>query len=255
MPDTWLQIHNQNDKASMRLICFPFAGGSAQAYRDWSNFLPKDIELCAVQLPGREMRQREAPIDNTFDIVDALMPELTPVLDRPFALFGHSMGAIIAFEFARRLQQEGKSSPEALIVSGRVAPHRPLTRAAINHLPREEFIDGLRQLNGTPAEVLEDNDLMSLIEPMLRADLAVHESYEYTDESRLQNDILAFGGLCDPEAGREDVAAWREVTDGSFDMQMMPGDHFFIRSAQVLFLRALSIELREMMARVTALES
>lgn len=238
----------------MRLICFPFAGGSAQAFREWRDHLPQSIELCAVQLPGREMRQREAPVDSADAIVDAVLPVLAPLLDRPFALFGHSMGAIIAFELARRLQQDRRSAPACLIVSGRVAPHRPLTRAPINHLPREGFIEGLRQLDGTPPEVLDDSELMSLIEPMLRADLAVHESYQYRAEPRLACDVLAFGGLRDPEAGRGDVEAWREVTDGSFGLQMMPGAHFFIRTAQPVFLRALSIELRRLMARTSAPE-
>lgn len=238
----------------MRLFCFPFAGGSAQAFKGWRDYLPQNIELCAVQLPGREMRQREAPIASAEAIIDALLPALIPLMDRPFTLFGHSMGAIIAFELARRLQQEGRPAPECLIVSGRVAPQRPLRRAAINHLSREEFMEGLRQLNGTPAEVLNDKDLMSLIEPMLRADLAVHENYQYRETPRLQCDILAFGGLRDSEAGRDDVAAWREVTDGSFGMQMMPGEHFFIREARTFFLRALSIELRAVMARSAAPE-
>ncbi len=249
MSNPWLQVHAPNANASMRLFCFPFAGGSAQAFRDWRDYLPQSIELCAVQLPGREMRQREMPMANADEIVDALLPILTPLMDRPFTLFGHSMGAIIAFELARRLQQEGKPAPECLVVSGRVAPHRPLTRAPINHLSRDEFIEGLRHLGGTPAEVLGDSELMSLIEPMLRADLAVHEDYTYRAEPRLKCDVLAFGGLRDPEAGRGDVEAWREATDGSFSLQMMPGDHFFIRSAQPLFLRALSIELRKAMAR------
>jgi medium-chain acyl-[acyl-carrier-protein] hydrolase len=118
----------------MRLFCFPFAGGSAQAFREWRDHLPQSIELCAVQLPGREMRQRETPIASADDIVEALLPALLPLMDRPFILFGHSMGAVIAFELARGLQQEGRPTPECLIVSGRVAPHRPLTRAPINHL-------------------------------------------------------------------------------------------------------------------------
>ena len=245
----WVEIFKSQENAIARLICFPFAGGSVQAFREWHDYLPRSIELCAVQLPGREMRQRETPIANAADIVDAVLPALIPLMDRPFAVYGHSMGAIIAYELARRLQQEGHPAPECLIVSGRVAPQRPLTRAPINHLPHEEFIEGLRQLDGTPAAVLNDSELMSLIEPMLRADLAVHEDYKYQHEPRLQCDILAFGGLCDPEAGRDDVAAWRDATDGLFGLQMMPGGHFFIRSAQALFLRALSIELRKMMTR------
>jgi medium-chain acyl-[acyl-carrier-protein] hydrolase len=246
----WVEIFKPQEGAIARLICFPFAGGSVQAFRDWPDELPQSIELCAVQLPGREMRQRETPIANAHDIVDAVLPALVPLMDRPFALFGHSMGAIIAFELARRLQHEGQFAPECLIVSGRVAPHRALTRAPINHLPGEEFIEGLRQLGGTPDEVLQSSELMSLIEPMLRADLAVHEDYAYRNEPRLKCDVLAFGGLRDPEAGREDVEAWREATEGSFGLQMMPGEHFFIRSAKALFLRALSIELRKMLAQL-----
>ncbi len=247
----WLQVSRPNEKASLRLFCFPFAGGTAQAYRGWSEHLPENIEVCAVQLPGREMRQREAPFSRAQDVVDAILPVLMPRMDRPFALFGHSMGAIIAFELARRLRQESQREPDCLIVSGRVAPHRPLTRAPINHVPREAFIEGLRHLNGTPAEVLDDSDLMNLIEPMLRADLAIHEEYRYQETPRLTCDILAFCGLCDPEAGRDAVNAWREVTDGSFDMRMVPGDHFFIRTAQALFLHMMSVELRQMAARLS----
>jgi len=246
MANQWLQIQTPNADASMRLFCLPFAGGSAQAFREWSNHLPRSVEICAVQLPGRE-----TPIASADEIVDALLPEILPLLDRPFVLFGHSMGAIIAFELARRLQKEGNVAPRCLVVSGRVAPHRTLRRSPINHLPSEAFIEGLRKLGGTPPEVLGDADLMSMIEPMLRADLTVHEAYEYRAEPRLKCDVLAFGGLRDSEAGRADVEAWRDSTDGFFGLQMMPGDHFFIRSAQPIFLRALSIELRKMMARST----
>lgn len=249
MSNSWLQIQSPNPDASLRLFCFPFAGGSAQAFKGWSDSLPKGVEVCAVQFPGREMRQRETPISDVHVMIEALAPALVPWMDRPFVLFGHSMGALVAYELARKLEHEGRYVPEGLIVSGRVAAHRSLTRDAINHLPSDEFIDGLRRLNGTPEEVLSDKGLMSLIEPMLRADLAVHENYVFTEEPRLQCDVLAFGGLRDSEAGRGDVEAWRELTDGGFSMQMMPGEHFFIRSAQGMFLRALSIELRRMMSR------
>jgi medium-chain acyl-[acyl-carrier-protein] hydrolase len=245
----WVEIFKPQDDAIARLICFPFAGGSVQAFRDWQDGLPRGIELCAVQLPGREMRQRETPLTSAAQIVDAVLPALLPLMDRPFFLYGHSMGAIVAFELARRLQNDDGPAPECLIVSGRVAPHRSLTRDPINHLSHADFVNGLRLLGGTPQEVLDDTDLMSLIEPMLRADLAVHENYQYGDETKLTCDVVAFGALRDTEAGRRDVDAWRDVTQGAFRLQMMPGGHFFIRTAKALFLRALSIELRKVLAR------
>ena len=238
----WVQIFKPQENAIARLICFPFAGGGAQSFSKWPDHLPDGIELLAVQLPGRETRMRETPLSDVDSLLDAMLPEVQGYLDRPFILYGHSMGALIAYEFARRLQ--GMSlAPECLMVSARVAPHRRPPREPINKLPQAEFVEALRHLHGTPEEVLEDSDLMALISPMLRADFAINEEYVHAAEPRLDCNILAFGGLRDSEAGRQGMDDWREVTDGEFGLRMVPGDHFFIQTAQTLFLRMLSIEI------------
>lgn len=250
--NVWMQVFERRESASLRLFCFPFAGGGAQGFRQWLPQLPGDVELCAAQLPGREMRLRETPLCDARAVVQAMLPELMTLTDKPFVFYGHSMGALIAYEAARRMQEEHGISPVRLIVSGRVAPHFALARPPINKLPHDEFIAGLKQLNGTPREILEDNDLIVLIGPMLRADLAIHEEYAYQPGARLACDVLAFGGLCDTEAGRAGLNAWQEVTSGTATLRMLPGDHFFIQTAQNLFLRMLSIELNRLIGSLPA---
>jgi len=195
---------------------------------------------------------RETPVSDVHALLDAMMPHLFPYMDKPFILFGHSMGAIVAFELTRRLQQESESMPECLIVSARVAPHRRPPRPPINNLSQDEFVEALRRLNGTPAEVLADRELMDMIAPTLRADFAINEEYVYQSSPRLHTDILAFGGLRDTETGRQALDDWREMTDQAFGLRMVPGDHFFIQSAQTLFLRMLSIELHQVIRHLTA---
>jgi medium-chain acyl-[acyl-carrier-protein] hydrolase len=185
----------------------------------------------------------EQPFADVHTLVGELVPALMPYLDRPFVLFGHSMGALVAFETARLIEREGSLTPARLIVSARVAPQCTLARPPINALPQAEFVEILRQLNGTPADILRDANLMTLIGPALRADLAIHENYVYQTGLRLSCDILAFGGLRDVEAERAGLNAWAGMTTGSFRLRMLPGGHFFIQSAQDLFLRILTTEL------------
>ncbi len=251
-PDSWVQIFKPQEKAVARLFCFPFAGGGTQSFSKWPDHLPESMELCAIQLPGRETRMREKAISNVHALLDAMTPHIMPYLDKPFILFGHSMGAIVAFELARRLQRECELTPECLIVSARVAPHRRPPRPPINGLPHDEFVDALRRLEGTPEEVLADGELMKLIAPMLKADFALNEEYIYQPSERLHCDILAFGGLRDAEAGRQGLGDWRDMTDGTFALRMVPGNHFFIHSAQALFLRMLSVEIYPTIKRLVA---
>jgi medium-chain acyl-[acyl-carrier-protein] hydrolase len=208
--------------------------------------LPDFVEVCPVQLPGRETRFREAPFTRLGPLIEALAGELGPRLDPPFAFFGHSMGALLAFELARRLRRDGRPQPASLFVSGCGAPQIRTQEPPIHALPVANFREKLRALNGTPAAVLENEELMDVLLPTLRGDFALCETYTYTAAPPLSCPISAWGGLGDDTVGCRDLAAWRAQTTGTFRLRMLPGEHFFLHSAQPLLLRALAQELRRL---------
>lgn len=201
-------------------------------YRDWPRKLPSDIELCAIQLPGRSNRLAEPSYTNILAIARAIAAEIVPLLDMPFAFFGHSMGAVIGFELARLLRAEGRPLPLHLFVSGRQAPQIPDDDPVTYNLPNHEFINELRRLNGTPKEALEHPELMELLSPIIRADFEAIQTYEYIPDKPLDCPITAFGGLQDRDVSRENLEAWRQQTTSSFLLRMLPGDHFFVNSAR-----------------------
>lgn len=242
----WIASPRPNPRARLRLICSPYAGGNSLIFRRWPEHLPADVEVCAIQLPGRGRRMREQPPTRLDDLMRELVPALVPHLDRPFALFGHSMGALIAFELARRLSSEHGLPPLQLFVSGRRAPQCPRTRPYTYDLPEPEFLRELSRLNGTPREVLENEELVRLILPIVRADFALTETYGYTAGPPLDCPIAAFGGLDDADVSVEHLEAWREHTSASFSLRMLPGDHFFLDADPAPLLRSLSQDLSQL---------
>ena len=238
-----------NEQAKIRLFCFPYAGGSSLIFRTWAKALGPSIAVCPAHLPGRERRLTEKPYTSAPSLVEAIAEAIVPHLDLPFAFFGHSMGALISFELARHLRRRNLPAPLHLFLSGRAAPQQPKVREpVIYNLPAKEFVEKLRQLNGTPREVLEHQELMELMIPLLRADFEICQTYNYTQEPPLDVPITAFGGLNDHEVTEEMIAAWREQTSGSFMLRMMPGDHFFVNSAQRQILGIVSQELNKLIA-------
>jgi len=244
----WLGFHKLNPNASLRLLCFPYAGGSSQIYREWQKGFPSHIEVCAIQLPGRGHRLTEAPFTNVHELVKIAVEDLLPIIDRPFALFGHSMGALIAFEFAHLLREKRGIEPEHFLVSSRRAPHLPSDRITYN-LPEAEFLAELSQLNGTPREVLEHPELMQLLMPLLRADFELIQTYKYTPRPPLNCPLTVIGGSEDDEVGDEKLAAWREHTTGHFSLQIIPGDHFFINTSRQHLLELLARRLANTMSK------
>lgn len=243
---SWIANARTNPGAGLRLFCFPYAGGSAALYHGWQQQLPPSVEVCAVELPGRGGRLKEAPFERIEPLVEAMAEALLPYLDRPFAFFGHSMGSLLAFEFARWLRRNSDLAPSHMFVSGHGAPHLRVSYPARHDLPEPEFLDELHRLNGTPPEVLSNPELMQLLMPILRADFAICEFYRYTDEPPLACSISVFGGLQDQEMNREKLEGWREQTARAFSLRMFPGDHFFINTTRPLLLQILYRQLYEL---------
>ena len=239
----WLAFRKPNPRARLRLFCFPYAGGGASIYRMWAEKLPDTVEVCPVQLPGRGAWMNAPAFTDVTLLVEALAAAILPLLDKPYALFGHSMGGLISFELARYLRRQQFRSPLHMFISGRNAPQIPDPDMPKYDLPEGEFMEELRRLNGTPREVLDNEELMMLMIPLLRADFSVCETYTYTSEPPLDCPISVFGGLQDYEVKPEVLEGWREQTSKAFMRRMLLGDHFFLHSEQAVLLRVLAQEL------------
>ena len=232
-----------NPQARMRLFCFPYAGSTAVVFRNWPQYLPSEIEVCAVQYAGRGSRLAEPLGEDIVEVMNEFYQDLQPFLKKPFAFFGHSMGALVGYEFARRLQREQQLGPSQLFVSGCSAPHVRMFDELTYNLPQPEFLAELRRLQGTPEEVLDNAELMKLMMPIIRADFKASQTYKYDPGPPLECPIRAFGGLKDEMVPREELEAWSEHTHGSFRAQMLPGDHFFLNTSQSLLTRIIAQEL------------
>jgi medium-chain acyl-[acyl-carrier-protein] hydrolase len=243
-PTLWLTFRTMSVKARVRLFCFPHAGGSSLTYRPWQSQIPNFVDVCPVELPGHGTRRRESPLTSLPEMVEAAGKGIAPALDMPFAFFGHSMGALIAFEVARYLKDSGAGKPVGIFASGRQAPHLIDRDAPIHALPEAEFLKELRDYNGTPDDILHNDELMELLLPTLRADFMAIETYRgMPSTSQIHCPITVVGGLAD-SVTREELEAWRAYTDGHFSLRMFDGDHFFLYgAAEAQLLEVLAREL------------
>ena len=247
----WFYRPNPNRSCSLRLFCIPHAGGSASTFRDWPHRLPSCVEVWGIQLPGRESRFEELPYTQLLDLVKALANAIGPCADVPFALFGHSMGALIAFALARELRRLQLPNPVHLIVSGRRAPQLPNNGPPIHNLPKEQFLQEVSEFNGMMDEVFQHEELRELLLPVLRADFKMCETYEYVADEPLDCSISVFGGMQDDDVSRDDLTAWRQQTRRAFDIKTFPGDHFYLHTDPASFLRSFSLQLHHILVGQT----
>jgi surfactin synthase thioesterase subunit len=208
------------------LFCFPYAGGGASIYRTWAQNLWPLADVYAVQLPGREERINTPLFFDIRVLVQALLEQGNTWFTAPFALFGHSMGAKIAFELARSLGLSG-IKPKLLFASASRPPNRPEPRR-LHDLPDEQFIQELRHLSGTPEIILQNKEFMDMFKPILRADFAMDETY--FENSKIDSPIVTIGAEQDIEVDFAELNNWKDLTNGIFTFKSIKGDHFFIKN-------------------------
>lgn len=224
--DLWVRRFHPADDAATRLLCLSHAGGSASYFYGVSAALSPEIDVLAVQYPGRQDRLREPCLRSIHDLADGLVAAIEPLTDRPLTIFGHSLGATLGYEVARRLEQSG-FIPAALFASGRPAPHR--TRSERTHLRDDAgLIAAMKQLGGTDAALFADEDVLAMVMPAIRGDYTAAETYTHIPGPRLSCPIFALTGDDDPKVTVAEADAWREHTGREFELSVFPGGHFYL---------------------------
>lgn len=244
--DTWIRCFHPAAEAPVRLVCFPHAGGSASFFHPVSGALTPRVEVLAVQYPGRQERRLEPLIDSVHDLADAVTEVLRPWHGGPLALFGHSLGASVAFEVAARLERLG-TPPVALYASGRRAPSLP--REESLHLSDDEgLIARLSELEGTDTRVLADEEILRMVLPAIRGDYKAAETYRLRGETVLSAPVVCLTGADDPQVTREEAAGWRAHTSGPFVLRTFPGGHFYLTERPTEVVAAIEDDLRARLA-------
>jgi pyochelin biosynthesis protein PchC len=224
---TWIRRYRPAPDSPVQLVCFPHAGGSASFFFPVAKALAPAIDVAAVQYPGRQDRRSEPNIDNIPDLADAIFPAVRPLADRPLAFFGHSMGAVLAYEVALRLERDGAPPPTLMYASGRRAPSR-YRDESVHTRDDAGIVAELRKLSGTDADLLGDPETLEMILPAVRADYTAVETYRHTPDLTVSCPIVAIIGDSDPRVTAEEAKAWGEHTTGPFDLRTLPGGHFYL---------------------------
>lgn len=228
----WLAPRRARAGAAVRLLALPYAGGDGSIFASWFERLPWEIELCPVLLPGRGRRALEPAYAALGPLVGALADALAPELGGRFALFGHSLGALVSFELTRELRRRGRPLPCHLLVSGRPAPQLPARYPPLAYLPDAELLAQLHRRYGyaLPEDDGQLDELLDVMLPTLRRDVTVSDAYVHAEEAPLACPITAFGGLDDATVTRDELRAWQHQTAGRFEIRQVPGGHFYLES-------------------------
>lgn len=251
MSARWLPEALLRTAAAMRVFCLPHAGAGASTYRLWGRELPPELQVCPVQLPGRENRLGEPPIDDARALTRALADGLRPFLDRSYVLFGHSMGALLAYELTCEFRRQAVPLPVHLFLSAHRAPHLPGGLPHVHLFDRAAFREELRHIDGTPAAVLEQEELMDIAEPILRADFRLCETYTWEPVEPLDVPMSIFGGEEDPKVAPRVLEPWQQHTTHPMRLRLFPGGHLFIQQRRADVVSALLEDLRIETVRLT----
>lgn len=243
--DLWFENFPPRPSDTLRLFCLPYAGGSAYAYANWRRLLEGTAETYPLQLSGRGMRMQEPAFTSLPPLLEALESVLLPYLDRPFAIFGHSMGALIAFELARILQRSHSLQAQHIFFSGRLPPHLAQKSGPAYDLPTPQFISELRSLEGTPDEILNNRELMAMLLPVLRADLQLVQTHRHVPGEPLNSPITVLGGRQDSTTPASELGTWAAMTRAACTVRIFPGNHFFLNQFRSAVINVISSTLAQ----------
>ena len=231
-----------NSSKKFKIICLPFAGASKYAYAQFSQHAPDYIEFQGLDIPGRGTRFTEKPLTHIDDMVEDLFKQLKPLINEDYALYGHSMGTILAQRLCERLSAENMRLPKRLFLSGRGGPNTETTDRKWHLLPSAEFRIRLSELGGSPKEVLENEDLMNLLEPILRSDFEAVENYVYPEVNKLNLPVSVFYGTKD-RCSKQESEDWQSITTAPISLHEFEGDHFFIFTSVENFVQTMINDL------------
>ncbi|MBL8299384.1 MAG: thioesterase [Rhodanobacteraceae bacterium] len=235
----WFLVTKPKPDAKYRLFCFPYAGGSATAYLAWEELLPDNVELVAIQLPGRANRLNEGLLTSVHEMAQAVVDVIPPWLDRPYFIYGHSLGSVVSFELLHALKSRGLPPPLRYFCAARRAPHAPPRIAPIHDYPLDRFKQELKSLNGTPDLVLENADLMGIFVPILRTDFKAAYVYHRDPGEKLDCEVSAFCGSNDDKVIMSDMVGWQDHFHPPVDFRVFDGGHFFMDERKALVVGAI----------------
>lgn len=240
-------LNRSIDKKKLILFCLPYAGGGSGIFHGWKEYLRDVVTVKPLLLPGRERRINEVAPENMQDLASSIFKELLPDFQQPWALFGHSMGASLAWEIAAIADKNHQiQKPKLLIVSGRASPDLKPLKKPVHLLPDSEFIEKLRELGGTPQEILNSKEMMALLLPMLRGDFKRSETWEPSKHILESSPILSFGGIDDSESNLSRISNWALYTKSWHKNYIFPGGHFYINNQRAPLLEKLKESLQEL---------
>jgi len=243
MSEDLFRCRRRHPDPALRLFCLPWAGSGALGYASWN--LPPElaVEVWSAQLPGREDRFEEQPLRRIAPMAAQLRAAAAPLLDRPFALFGHSMGALLAFELARELRRHGDPAPSRMFVSGCPAPGLPRRRPAASTLADPDLLRRLAEMAGPSVSALRDPEVLLWLAPTIRADLEACETHRPAEEPRLTVPLIPLAATDDSEVTVDEVAEWRRHSEHCDPVRVFEGGHLYLLDHREEVLARLAAEL------------